>query len=79
MISVWSLQRSKGDLSDIKYIYSWSASLDESIQICPPVRLSDWPSVSTQTSYWDETFPKVFFHLQVVYKSELAGSDNYIL
>jgi len=32
MISVRSLQRSEGDVSDpVKNIYSWSASLDESI------------------------------------------------
>jgi len=37
MISVRSFQRSKGDVSDpVKYMYSWSASQDESV--CPSVR-----------------------------------------
>jgi len=29
--------------------------------------------------YWYESLPKVLFILQVVYKSEPAGSDNYVL
>jgi len=43
MISVRSLQRSEGDVSDpIKYIYSWSVSLDELIYPCPSGRLSQF-------------------------------------
>jgi len=39
MISVRSLQRSAGDVTDpMKYICSESGSLDESIQPCPSVR-----------------------------------------
>jgi len=54
-------------IDPIKYIYFWSA--------CPFLR----KLVSQLKSYQDETFPKVLFFLQVVYKWEPAGSDHYIL
>jgi len=52
------------------YTHSWSASLDESIEPCPSVCIS-FKAIGL----------KLFqlFLLQVVYKSEPAGSDNYIL
>jgi len=81
MISVRILQRSEGDVSDpIKYIYSWSASLDESSH----VRLSDSLSGSTQTSLsvlklsvWN--FPKGLISFAGSIYFDPAGSDNYIL
>jgi len=44
--------------------------VDLAMSVCPSVRLS----VNRA-----ETFPKVLYILQEVYKSEPAGSDNYIL
>jgi len=45
------------------------------LSVCPFLR----KQVSQFLSFPDETFPSVFFPLQVVYKSERAGSDHYLL
>jgi len=48
-------------------------------RVDPSVRPFLRKLVSQFLSYRAETFPKVLYLLQVEYKSEPAGSDNYIL